>query len=437
MRKAFDYQQQILDWSVDRRNVALFLEMRLGKTLVAIRWANLRKANRVLVVSPVPVIPVWLEELKMEGITGSNIKGYSDPDLSVRGPLWATISYESLLKNSWVQNQNWDAILLDESTRIRNPRAKITKVCRKLKADNRAVLSGLPAPESLMDYFCQMAFLRPDSGFMGCKTYWQWRMRFFQQGFTEWDWVPRKNTAEKIHSELDRRAYVLRRHQVGMGSKKVKQCRYVELPAKMRKAYNEAESTFCLNGEETQWVLVMQNWLHRLAGGFFMDMESDHKTKELMYLLTGDLSDQKVVVWFRFNKELHRCYQECIKKKIKAEWITGKTKEQDRISKIKSFQESDTRVLLCQMACLRYGVNLSSGSAAIYFSNSWEFELRSQSEDRIIHPSKKEPALLIDLVTKDTIDEDLVNARRVKNANATSYINKVVEQTKIRLGLIK
>ena len=59
------------------------------------------------------------------------------------------------------------------------------------------------------------------------------------------------------------------------------------------------------------------------------------------------------------------------------------------------------------------GINLSAADTAIYFSNSWALQDRLQSEDRILSPENN-TLLYIDLITKNTIDEDIMLALQDK-----------------------
>jgi hypothetical protein len=80
-----------------------------------------------------------------------------------------------------------------------------------------------------------------------------------------------------------------------------------------------------------------------------------------------------------------------------------------------------------QLKCGKYGLNLSVSSTAIYFGNGFSFEDRAQSVERIAHPSKTDALLTIDLVARDTIDEDILNALRDKRAKSRSFTSRIVE----------
>ena len=46
--------------------------------------------------------------------------------------------------------------------------------------------------------------------------------------------------------------------------------------------------------------------VNRLIGGTYPDYEHNSKLKELLYLLTSELKHEQVIVFFRFNDEIHK-----------------------------------------------------------------------------------------------------------------------------------
>ena len=329
----------------------------------------------------------------------------------------------------------WDCIILDESTFIRNPKAIRTKMCRKQfkHITYKAILSGLPDPESVFDYYEQMAFLNNE--FLGCDNFWKFRLKYFHQGYTQWDWIPNKNSISKIKQAVNENAYVLTRKQAKIGSKKIYEVRFVELSSGLYSAYNKLEKEFALGEAETKWILTKGIWLARLSGGQPDQNEfcSDHKLKELMSLLQGELLREQIVIWFRFNRELDRVQKELLLNKISHEKITGKQPIEKRQTIQKLFQKNRFRILLMQLKCGKFGVDYSTASTAIYYSNSFEYEERSQSEDRIISPKKKEPVLILDLPTKNTIDEDIYKALRTKGISSKIFKSKLIKNLKERI----
>jgi SNF2 family DNA or RNA helicase len=328
-----------------------------------------------------------------------------------------------------MQNYRWEAVVLDESTHIKNPKAAVTKFAMRLGTNIpccKALLSGLPDPEGPLDLFEQFHFLL--GGWMGFENFWRFRNALFVQPPWAWDWQPKTGVLSRLKEALRKDAFVLRRHEVGLANERIYEQRVVAMNSEQRKLQKQALDRFEW-GEKTttNWRVVVEMWLSRLAGGAGPEgVVSDAKVQELRSLLEGDLKGQQVVVWFRFNEELQRVGSALRKRRVSCAAIVGATSAESRRIRCQAFQDGKLRVLLMQVKCGRFGIDLSAASAAVYFSSTYSLEDRKQSEDRILHPSKREPLLFLDLVTEDSVDEALLEALRDKNVTALALLKERV-----------
>jgi SNF2 family DNA or RNA helicase len=447
LRPLFKHQKEALNWLYARSTpnmggAALFMEMRLGKTKVVIE--ALKEYGRILVVAPLTVLTAWKTELEIEHqkywhLHGTQHQRYVRFGLTEREKGWFLINYEGLLSCDKLVFQNWDAVVLDESTRIKNPQSKITRLlthknafpCAKAKV----ILSGKPAPESPLDYFEQFKFIYGQ--FMKFNNFWHFRDTCFFQIPNQFEWLPKPQWKHTIKDYVQANSFILSRKQAGIGNKKFYEVRTVPLEPKQKKLMEKVEKDFVLETPEgemaTKWVPVQYVWLAQIAGGF-VDHQLTFKKKydELINLLNGELKDEKVVIWFRFNEELKQAL--AMVKKIKGKSvssITGETPFNERASRINSFRHGELQVLLLQERIGLFGLDLSSASTAIYFSNGFSLETRSQTEDRIENPNKNEPLLIIDLVTENSMDEYILKALKRKNRDSNYFMSKdIYEQIK-------
>lgn len=428
LRKPLKHQAKLLKRAAGLYRLALLWEMRLGKCLATLRWLKQAGCRSALIVSPSSVLPNWTEEILLENLPTRNLR---ERPLPLSGSTYTPprrfccINYELLrVRAQWLA-YGWDAIVLDESVAIRNPTSKTSKILTlgTKHIPYRAVLTGEIMPESLLDIFQQFKFLYGE--FMGHRNYYSWRDATHQTVYTDWDWMPMKGMRDLILQEVKRLSFRLTRKQAGVGGGKVYQTRYIDLPAKARTAYRNAIKDFEFRGRETKWRIVVDNWLAQISGG-------EHKDAELIRLLKGELAHKPVVVWFRYNPELYRIYQKLTNLGIKATAISGKVAINDRKRIADKFNKGKYQVVLMQLKCGKYGVNLSGADTAIYFSCSYEGDLRSQSLDRIIHHTKTWDCLIIDLVTKDTIDEDIREALMEKRASSRGVLMKSIKKALAR-----
>lgn len=420
--------------------LALFMEMRLGKSLVAIRWASKFKGPK-LIIAPITPLGDWERELILEN--KKDILSLCISKQKLRGiehtinNQWCLINYEKLRANPWLlYDIDWGVIIADESTKIRKPGNEITKIlCKRDYCLNRAILSGLPRPETDLDFFQQFKFLHGE--FLNIDNFWNFRRKYFHQGWSGFNWVANTGTKTKIKREVHGKAFILTRKQAGIGSKKIYQRHDIEMDAAQKKIYKmiKKEFAFDLKNKDkwTKWAPTKFLWMSRVAGGFTPDTKqllSDKKAKVILDLLTENLKGQKVVIWFRFNKEMDYIKQVLKNNHILFRSISAATKGIDRKSKTNTFRSSKKmNVMLSQIKCSKYGVDWSCADTAIYYSNPYDMEDRAQSEDRIIHPKKKIPVLFIDLITKETIDEDVLSILQGKKIDSNYFLKQLMNFT--------
>lgn len=416
------------------------MEMRLGKTLCTIR--GLKSAKRVLVVCPMVAMWAWKRELELENVvlvaelTGSKY----DRIISMqRGWKWNVINYEGLLACPDILEEQWDAVVLDECRRIANPQAKTTKALLKWSKENpfvkKVILSGNPAPESPLEYFTQMKFLNGE--FMRCENYWQFRNYYFRE-LAPHEWVPRSQYIGKIKESVHGNAFVLTRHQAGLKNTKVYEVRRVRLGPEARRTYVKIVRDFvrAWKGREvdtTKWVPVQFLWLQQIASGFIgRDLVDRAKVRETIDLLQGELKDEQVIVWFRFNSGITAITESLEKQGISYGTLQGSVSREGREIAINRFRNGQVRVLLCQIKVAKEAIDLSNASTSIYFTNSHSLDERMQSEDRILNPAKKDPLLYIDIVTEDTVDEHTLIALRDKRVESRFFMSKLLQQLAAR-----
>jgi len=286
-------------------------------------------------------------------------------------------------------------------------------------------MSGNPDPEGPLDLFQQFKFLI--GNMMGFHNYYSYRSALFFSLYKHFKWVTKPSIKPRIRSWVDHHSFVMSRKEVGLANKKIYETRTVNMESEQCRLMEKLESEFALEtstGElQTQWVTVKLIWMARLAGGYVDGKRwFTGKFMELLNLLQGELKKEQVVVWFRFNAELDYAITLLSTHGINCSKIDGTLDEQTRARIRRDFSQGHIRCLLVQQKVGMFGLDLSTASTAIYFSNNYSSEIRIQSEDRIEHPLKKEPLLIMDICTAKTVDEDVVKILKRKKKESAYYL---------------
>ena len=433
-------------WAEGRDRIALFKKMRLGKNLTAIRWANPGPDDKVLIVCPKSVVNEWKMELAAEGqddfaaLLGTKEQKWKALELHGARRWWITNHQCLVTKGERKKRMRpsdfcllpWKTVIIDESAKIKNPGAQLTKVLIKnLKPERRAILSGLPNPEGPQDFVTQMIWLL--GSFMGCNDYWQWRQHYMIP--STFSWEVKRSAKPLIKAAVAEHAFFMSWADAGIKVQKSHERRWVEIPAGVRKAHDQCVETFSIGDKETKNRLEVLTWQHRLAGGTFEGHEHDAKFKALEEFLLEEFSREKIVVWFRFNDELLAVRNRLTKRTKGVVAVHGGRRVEENDFTVQAFRRYESpRILLAQARSLNEGVNLSSANVAAWFSNYHDNQIRSQAEMRIMDVGKKHPVLLVDFVAEGTVDEDIVGALCDKDADAAAFNRDLRRRLTLRDG---
>lgn len=443
LRRLRPWQISAFQYCLKQPHPALFMEMRLGKTLVIIRRIKLMSppATRVLVVAPSVVLYSWEHELKLEGIQESDIARLTSSSKQKRkqalrlGKTWNLINKEGFLALPELVKEPWDAVIIDESVCLKNPKAKITRffLYNFRKARLRAVLSGLPNPEQAeLDLWPQLAFL--DGHAFGYRSYWDFRVKRFTQPPWGFGWEPIPGTPSLVRKTLAERAFILRRRDVkSLPDSRVYETHVVEFPEDLAQTYEKVESDFILeyNQQEvdsTVHALAKYTWLRRIACGWVgLDLVWNGKFQALLDL-HGLLGKQQYIVWFAFNDDLKVADMLYSRMGVSHTIMLGEVPDAERGIAFKAFDTHKVQVMLLQIQVAQYGIDLSVADTAVYFTNTPSLNHRKQSEERIYNPMKQSPLLYIDIVTKGTVDSDIANALQEKFSHSDMTFTAALRQ---------
>jgi SNF2 family DNA or RNA helicase len=326
--------------------------------------------------------------------------------------------------------------VVDESNIIGNPKSARSKVIRKLglSAKYRRCLSGTPGVETPLKLWAQLEFLEPRSTGM---TYWQFQQyvgitktvyagqRSFQKivGYRRIEWV--KSLMEKYGS------FVAKKECMDLPPK-LYETWFVELDDDHRKKYDELLK---LGISELSSGRVLPNnamdklyQLHNMATGFARtdfgtEWFSKGRVNALMNLLES--INGKAIIYTPSRVELqmlddvlsHSYGSTSLARFHGGIDVPTRNREVDRFQ-----TEESCRWFLANQTAAGFGLTLTAASYVIYFRNAYSLDIRVQSEDRPHRPGQHNPVTIIDIVARNTVDEDVVQAHRDKKYIASQIL---------------
>jgi SNF2 family DNA or RNA helicase len=320
---------------------------------------------------------------------------------------------------------------IDESTTIKTPTAKRTKGIIKVGRDARyrRIATGSPVTKSPLDLYSQCEFLGPDC--LNASSYYAFQARYAilverRMPTHTFKQIVGYRRLDELQEKLDAFAFRVTKEECLDLPDKVYTRRDVELTDEQRKAYDQMKfmALAQIDGElmSTNNALTQLMRLHQIVcghGKFDDGQEFDLPSNRITELM-GCLSEtnSKVIIWANYRKDIEK-----IKHAIQKEYgmtsvatYFGDTEAEERQNIVTRFQDpdDDLRFFVGNPRTGGYGLTLTAATGVIYYSNSFDLEVRLQSEDRAHRIGQTSKVTYIDLITPDTVDEHIVKALRNK-----------------------
>lgn len=431
------------------KGCCLAMEMGVGKTLTVIAAAEIlfcnSLINNVLVIAPLSIVDVWNQELNKHSsysewsiLIGSKDKRVTilNNDGSKSKLQWSIINIDGLsVIESELSKKKFDMIVVDESTIIKNRNAHRTKLVIKLfqSFPYKIIMSGNPSPKSPDEIFSQYNFVEP--GVFG-SSYYSFREKYFLVDYFNKiiGYKNEKEFTEKFHSIAFRKT----KQECLDLPPKVYQNVFVEMSKEQSKIYKAMEKDALAHYEDLTCaapvVIAKFVRLSQIAGGFFPSVSGggkyilpNAKMERLLELVLELPKDEQIVIWARFQKEIELIKSSLEKLGIDCVSFYGKTSVQDRNKARELFREKKVRVFIGNPATGGKGLNdLVGATTVIYYSNDYSAENKQQSEDRN-HRNGTVKVTYIDLLTKDTIDVNVLEVLRNNRDFSNMLLNRTVK----------
>ena len=460
--KPYAHQITALEKSWNKETYAYFMEMGTGKSKVLLDNLSMLydhgKIDGVLIVAPKGVVKTWFEQ---------EIPAHLPDHIENEAVLWqAAITKNQQEKlNTLFKSETTLHILImnveafstakganfaykfmschntlmaiDESTTIKNPKAKRTKNILKLSqyAKYKRILTGSPVTRNPLDLYSQCEFLSP--WLLNFASYYSFRNKYAEMktlrisGRQIQVVSAYKNLGELSDKLKDFSYRVLKEDCLDLPEKTFMK-RMITLTPDQFKIYKEMKEKALahLNGKVTTTATILTQLmrLQQITCGHFKADDGttqeikNNRISELMNVL--EEVEGKVVIWAHFQFDIISIIKEIVKAYGPGSVVDyyGLTPYGERQDNIRKFQKDDkVRFLVGTPATGGYGITLTAASTMIYYSNGYDLEKRLQSQDRIHRIGQDHPVTYIDIIAEDTVDNKIVKSLK-KKINIASEI---------------
>jgi SNF2 family DNA or RNA helicase len=458
--KPMSHQVEAVKLAWGRRAFGLFHEMGTGKTFTTINLAvaryNLQKINSLVVVCPTSLKDVWEDEFSkfckvpydLHIINAGNFKTHERwVNADVQDKLRVlVVGVEALsqgnafaLCRSFIMSNRPTMTVVDESSTLKNPTSIRTKKCITLglMSEFTLALTGTPITQGIHDLYGQFSFLDPN--IIGCKSWVLFRNRYCVMGGFEGRNIVGYQNVDSLMERLRPYSHIVRKEDVMDLPPKVYERITVELTNKQLELIKQLKDTEEANqGDKNLIAATMLERMTRfqqIVGGHFPFNEEDLDSKKLYgvepvkgrnpkmdaLMSSIDTLDNKVkvIIWARFTPEIE-LIKDCLESRYGEVVSTfyGKTPENERKSSVDNFRYGDHRFMVSNQAVGGMGQTWIEASYVYYYSNSFSYQDRAQSEDRAHRKGQNKSVTYIDIEANHHYDRMILKAVRVKGGLA-------------------
>ncbi len=406
-----------------------------GKTLLGLSIIKQKQAMTLIVAPKILLRDAWLSdaykfypEIANVMVDWHTIKNKKDRDTLIKKAPILLINYESLLEHPEVF-EYFDMLILDESQKIKNAKAKITKMILKHCMDYNYIylLSGTPAPNSELEYYAQLRLVMPaqvdNSWYRFRQTYfvstdrngWKWKLDPYKTNEFK-QLVAQGSTAVKKEDVLDLKGQFYRVVDFGLDSNE-------------KNAYKGMKKDLLLEIEDDKITasaaVVKLMKLRQILSGFVISDSKqvkhigNSKFNALNYFLELNPTES-FIIWTQYTYEAQYLHSKLENSAL----MIGETSDQDRNLYLDMFRRGEIKYLIAHPKVIGHGVTLTNINKAIYYSLSYSYEEFKQSQDRIYRITQDRAVIYYLLLSEDKlIDWAIWRILERKRTNADEILD--------------
>ena len=442
-------------------------DMGTGKTLTCCSLVShsffLGDTLPQLIVCPKSVVSHWIAELSKCGVTNvmrlnSKTKNTISDRPDSKDYVQVVLStFEALGKKDSPDGGpsviSWERIIIDEAHTVKNPKGKAYLAVLGFKARRKWAVTGTPMMNHVRDVMVLSNIVTPGEPFAFNDPVKEraWKRKYFlrrlkkdvnlqlpgETRIEEWlemlpeDRVEYRDIERSATASFDEKKQVsnllpllaqLRQHcdhpMLKKGSEfslKFEEEREKAAPVKKRKraSYLEVFEEEPVSGGDPS------------CSECPVAVRHSAKTKRMVEIIESYPADTKFVVFSQWTAMLDIC--EAILRTEGVGYLRFDGSVHDisiRASIIDSFKEDRYRVMLASLRAGGVGVNLTEANVIILLDPWWNYPSEEQASNRVYRIGQKKKVVVHRLLTKDTIEEQVIDIQKKKNVMNETFMDE-------------
>jgi SNF2 family DNA or RNA helicase len=435
-----DYQKYATEFILTHPQAAIFLDCGLGKTVITLTALyyllfDSFEISKVLVICPLRVGAVWVEEIKkwehlniLQFAVAIGTETQRKAALTEKADIYI-INRENV---DWLVNKSglpfdYDMVVVDELSSFKSHRTKRFKSLMKVrpKVKRMVGLTGTPSSNGLMDLWAEFRLL--DMGHRLGRFIGRYREDYFvpdkRNQQMVFSYKPKPGAEEDIYRKISDITISMKNTDHLKLPELVMNEITVKLPDKEMDYYRilQQELVLSLKGKKIDAInaAALSGKLLQMANGAVYDedggvVEIHNRKLDALEDLIEAANGKPVLIAYWFKHDLER-----ILKRFPAEELSS-------TGSIKRWNKGEIPVAVIHPASAGHGLNLQAGgSTLVWFGLTWSLELYLQTNARLWRQGQKDTVVIHHIITEGTIDEDVMRALKRKDKTQTALIEAV------------
>ena len=440
--RAHDYQVYASEFILDHPACCLMLDMGLGKTIITLTalWELLLdrfEVGRVLIIAPKRVAArTWPQEIEkwdhLKGITYSVVMGDAGQRRSalMKQAFVYIVNRENvvwLVENGYF---HFDMVVIDELSSFKSYQSKRFKALRKVRGKVKRIVGLTGTPGNLMDLWAEIGLI--DMGERLGRFITRYRENFFlpdkRNQMVIFSYKPKPGAEEEIYDRISDICVSMKAKDYLRMPDLIVSNVEVQMDEGERKKYEQLKADLILPMEggdiDAASAVGLSNKLLQMANGACYDENGkvkvihDRKLDALEDLIEAANGKPILIAyWFKHDRER-------LLKRFQAVPI-------DRAEDIDRWNRGEVPVAIIHPASAGHGLNLQAGgNHLVWFGLTWSLELYQQCCARLYRQGQEHTVTIQHIMTRGTIDEDVLAALEKKDCNQEAIMAAV----KARIG---
>lgn len=405
------------------------------------------EVERVLVIAPLRVADItWGEEIEkwehLKNLRISKIIGgreSREAAIEKRADIYIVnrentkwlVDYHLAKDKKW----KYDMIVIDESSSFKNHQSQRFKALKKATriAKRVVLLTGTPAPNSLMDLWSQVYLL--DQGERLGKTITAYRSKYFmpdkRSANVIFSYKPRPGAEQEIYDAISDIAVSLKAKDHLELPERIDNHIKLKMTKSVEAIYKKMEEEYLIEIDENEITAtsagVVVNKLLQMANGAVYDEERrvihihDLKLEALQEIIEAN-ENKPIMVLYNYQHDLGR-----LKKKFEKLNPRELKTPEDK----KEWDKGRIQLLLAHPASMGHGLNLQAGgNIIVWFGLTWSLENYQQANARLYRQGQKESVIINHLIVEGTEDENAIARLMGKQITQDELIEAVKAKIK-------